>query len=907
MNAKAHRAHCENCPLRKRSLVPPSMPENAVLAVVGEAPGRTEAIKKVPFIGPSGALLWGALDAVGIDRSQVHVTNAVLCFPGREAPPPEAVECCRDRLMFELVKARVKYVLALGNTALHSLVDTEEAISFARGRWTYVDHIEEDTEYGWWALPTYHPAYLLRSETGAQGGREYLWDIEKFVKRSPEIFQETKTLFWHYPDSKMRKWLDPDLKRNHDIDEWTGLRAYCAQEEIPWIVSERLADNKVALRTAAKAMIEDIVVALDILIRGSNKQHYYMAIDLETTGYTPYRDRILNLSLSWSSGRSLVISGGLLWQKKVKAKLIELFNAPYITWIGHNGKFDMKFLLEQLGAAPTLHHDTYVLHCALDERSRGTFHALKPLVSQYFDVADYEHETISMYLPSKKTSFANVPPSLLGMYAGMDTDYTRRLWFKLMEEVSLEPKVERMYLDLLMPACRAFIQIEMRGVKIDWERLTNVAFFLEGKADVVLERLRANVGDPNFNPNSHVQTKRVLWDEKGYSPPTMRGKTSRSTKKEVLKILANRHPEDEFLALMQDIRRYRKLMSSYVRNVHKFADDNGRVHPVFNLSGTEVGRLSASNPAIQTIPRAYEATGKLIRDFYVASPGYVYIHADYSQAELRVAAVLSQDAFLLNVYRSGRDLHTEVAISMYGPDFTQEQRNICKMFNFAYLYGGTQHSFAYDSGMNISAATTWVKRYNRLMIGLATWRKTQYALLQEQGFVQSPTGRKRRFPLLLDSNAADAKKSVVHAPCAGTASDLTILALTEAQRTAPDDVFPLITVHDSDIVECPDDDVRVAETAAHLKQLMEDAARKVFKDEIPFVVDIDVGYRWGTLVSYDGTPAWREKVDMRPLFEQTEFLERMQHEICEGCGRWNPPRESRSEAEPKCLTCGGDL
>lgn len=914
MNAKAPLAHCEDCLLRNRTFVPPSFSQTdgpVLMAVVGEGPGRTEVIKGAPFVGPSGSLLWPALNAAGIKREKIHVTNAVLCFTGTEGVPPAAIECCKDRLMAELAECGAKYILSLGKEARKVFTDEDLPISTTRGCWVFVE-----TEGGgkWWILPSIHPAYVLRppnsDEQGLGGpssaGPAFLFDIEKFARTNPRLFVPTKTRFWHYPDSKMRKWLEPDLKHHHDDAERKWLRTYCIENDIDWIEADSLPDNKAALREAAKRMVTEIINELAWLAQGSHFN--VIAIDLETTGYLPHKDRILNLSMSWDVGQAMVISGGLLWQKDVKSALRRLFETEGITWVGHNGKFDMKFLLAQLGTAPTLDHDTFILHCALDERSQLMLHALKPLVSQYFDVADYEAKTIKQYLPSKKTSFANVPPPILAHYAGMDTDYTRRLWFELMAELEHEPGTKRLYTDLLMPAVRAFIPIELRGVQIDWTRLTEVLQFLEGKEWRVLERIRELTGDVMFNPNSHVQVKRVLWDEKGYTPPRIRGKTSRSTKKEVLKILADQYPKDEFLSLITDIRRYRKLMSSYVKNLYRFEDDQGRVHPVFNVTGTEVGRLSARDPAIQTIPRAYEPTGKLIRDFYVASPGYVLVHADYSQAELRCAAVLAQDEFLLEVYRNDRDLHSEVALSMYGEGYTKEQRNICKMFNFAYLYGGTQHSFAYDAGMKIKKATAWVKRYNVLMNGLATWRGTQFQILQAQGYVESPTGRRRRFPLLLDSNAADAKKAVVHAPCAGTASDMTLAGLVDAQRTAPEDVFPLIMVHDSNIAECPDGDERIAETAQALKRLMELAAKDVFDEAIPFKVDVEVGYRWGSLQPYDGTPAWRDKVEGRSLFKQTEFLARMEHEICEACGRWNPPRETRrGPSASKCLTCEEEL
>jgi DNA polymerase-1 len=277
---------------------------------------------------------------------------------------------------------------------------------------------------------------------------------------------------------------------------------------------------------------------------------------------------------------------------------------------------------------------------------------------------------------------------------------------------------------------------------------------------------------------------------------------------------------------------------------------SGCVHPDFLVYGTEVGRLSARDPAIQTIPRATSSEvagvqwGKMVRDLFVARPEYVWVKVDYSQAELRVAAALSGDEFLLDVFQHGRDLHSEVARAMYGDNYTYEQRMDCKMFNFSYLYGGSEHSFAADAGLPLSVAKAFVRQYNNVMKGLAAWKLEQLQKMKEQGYVETVTGRRRRIPLITHMNLEDARKSSVHAPVAGAASDLTLQSFIEVHNWGLDGVRALIAVHDEIDIEVHKD--RVKDVVPKVIRMMEEIASSAFP-QVPWKADAEVGPSWGSI------------------------------------------------------------
>jgi len=203
----------------------------------------------------------------------------------------------------------------------------------------------------------------------------------------------------------------------------------------------------------------------------------------------------------------------------------------------------------------------------------------------------------------------------------------------------------------------------------------------------------------------------------------------------------------------------------------------------------------------------------------------------------------------LKVYRDGRDLHSEVAIGMYGEAFTKEQRVQCKMFNFSYLYGGNEYSFAKDAGLDIAVAKRFVRDYNNLMPEGLAWKREQFAKLKRDGYVQTRFGRRRHFPLLVSSNMDEARKACVHMPIASTANDLTLLSGIAIQKQLPEfnmqrlHEIPgvVLEVHDSVIVECPENE------AEEVAQLMKDTMTKIAVDvypQIPWVADADVSKRW---------------------------------------------------------------
>lgn len=773
---KAYLALCSQCPLLEEPFVPSWGSIDAPVIIVGEAPGVQEALRSEPFVGDSGRLLNAAVSQAGHSRDDLYLTNVVLCRPPQNREPTQdEISCCLPRLKAELDAHHADRILLLGKTAANTILGLDRA--GLRGQWA--------TFMGKDVLSTWHPAYVLRKPSEAQA---FLADVTRSFKgplitaaRSAPTYTVVTTL--------------PELAR--ELSQ--------APERIP--CSYDLETNQI---------------------------NWYDRLEGERA------NSILLAVLAWTSEHAIIIGDELLYDEPGTASLLEDFFARMLP-CGHNAKFDNTFLRSHLGCNIQTEFDTLLAHYVLNENEK---HGLKLLASEELGIPDYEKELITQYLNSRNDEYSKIPFDKLAQYASWDAVATLELRRIYHERLEKEGLLDWPFHNVIMPLQEALTQMTMIGIQVDIPYLHQAGEQLTAEMARVQRELGELVDHPDINLNSPPQVSRVLFQELRLPQKIDNRHKEGSTAEGAIGHLKGRHPFVDGLIYYRSIS---KLKSSYIDNMIEYADVEGRVHPDGLVWGTEIGRISMRNPAAQTIPRSGDqrakdyspyTDGAMIRGAVIAPPGKKLVICDYSQAELRVFAVLAHEQFLLEAYRNGRDLHSEVAIAMYGPDYTKEQRVMCKMFNFSYIYGGSEYSFAQDSGLAIDVARNFVKQYNILMPSGLAYKKAQYQLMLDQGYVSTLFNRRRRFPLITQENKEDARKSAVHAPVAGTASDLTsasaIQLLGEGFRV-------ILLVHDSILVEC---DERIAlETATYVAHVMKSTGER-YLPEVPWKVDAEIQDRW---------------------------------------------------------------
>jgi DNA polymerase-1 len=334
-----------------------------------------------------------------------------------------------------------------------------------------------------------------------------------------------------------------------------------------------------------------------------------------------------------------------------------------------------------------------------------------------------------------------------------------------------------------------------------------------------------------WNWNSHQQVKQVF---------SLVGIDLPNTKEETL--ASCEHPLAHILLAY---RKVSKMLSSYGYEFLESVREDGRIYASWRLIGARTGRMSCSSPNLQQIPN------KVLRRYVRAPEGRVLVSADYSQAELRIAARITGDKTMLEAYRNGEDLHVATARTlMRRENISKEERHLAKAVNFGFLYGQGAAGFReyarkeYGVMMTMEDARRYRERFFQTYPGLKAWHESEWRALK-QGNTQTRmlTGRRRAGVRTFTER--------VNAPVQGSGADgqkLSLALLHERRHECPG-AYPVTCVHDSIVVECDERDVE--KVAAWLEKAMVDGMDEVLNgpeiegSRVPIEVEVKVGKTWG--------------------------------------------------------------
>lgn len=488
--------------------------------------------------------------------------------------------------------------------------------------------------------------------------------------------------------------------------------------------------------------------------------------------------------------------------------------------------YDAKLVLKQLLAAgvsqlPTVHHDVRQAAFLLNPLRRSR--ALADLAGASFEGDDGSLEVAAVW--------------------SLYTDHEKQ-FDSLSELATLARTIDFAVVPLLA-------RMEHRGIILDTEALATMQKKLAGEIGTLTKTIHSLAGY-DFNINSPSQLADVLYGT--LALPTVgikKGKTGYSTGIRELEKLRALHP------IIEAIEKYReltKLQSTYVEALPKLVDTKSRLHTDFRQDVAATGRLSSADPNLQNIPVS-TPLGRTIREAFVPSPGNVFISADYSQFELRLAAVLSQDKQLIADFESDDiDIHTKTASDVFGVkpgDVTKTQRRAAKVINFGVLYGMSPHGLAAATGMTFSDAKKFIDDYFALRAPIRMYIDTTIEKAKTDGYVQTLFGRRRPTPDVVSSNylvREGAKRAAANMPIQGTEADLMKLAmlaveqkLVELRSKNKSDVpAQLLQIHDSILLEAPKKDAEAL--AKMLKNIMQDIYPKL---GVKLKVDVSIGDNWG--------------------------------------------------------------
>ena len=437
-------------------------------------------------------------------------------------------------------------------------------------------------------------------------------------------------------------------------------------------------------------------------------------------------------------------------------------------------------------------------------------------------------------------SFDNISPEDVILRADVIISIVWALYDEQKKELKRLEDIDKLAKAMEWPLINVLARMEIVGVRLDTKFMKDMSGRL---ADMIVDVEQDIYGhaDQEFNISSPSQLAEILFDKMGM--PTQgvkKGKTGYSTAASELDKLRGTHP---IINLITTYRELTKLKSTYVDPLPELVDENSKLHTTFATWVAPTGRLSSHDPNLQNIPIRSEL-GKEIRKAFTADKGNSLISADYSQFELRLAAVLAGDDELIESFNDGLDIHTRTAAQVYGcamEDVTKEQRRDAKVINFGILYGMSPHGLSVATGMTQADAKVFIDKYFALRKPLLAYIEHTRQEALEKGYVQTMFGRRRPTPDVKSSNFVAreaAYRAAINHPIQGTEADLMKLAMIELDKKLDDDCIQLLQIHDSILVEAPE---RKAEkVGALMKAVME----KVYKLPVNLDVDVSIGKNW---------------------------------------------------------------
>jgi DNA polymerase-1 len=403
----------------------------------------------------------------------------------------------------------------------------------------------------------------------------------------------------------------------------------------------------------------------------------------------------------------------------------------------------------------------------------------------------------------------------------------------------------------LIPVIRS---INEHGVLIDREYLLGLSKEYHRELDKLAAKIFVAAGG-EFNINSPKQLGEVLFTKMGLGSTNKRQKKTStgqlSTKESELTKLKGEH---EIIDLILSHRELQKLLSTYIDAIPPLLKADGRLHTTFIQTGTTTGRLSSQDPNLQNIPTKSEL-GKRIRTAFIAPHGSVLATFDYSQIELRLAALLSGDEKLADIFRAGLDVHAAVAARVFGvkeEDVTKEQRRRAKVINFGILYGMGVNALKESLGTDREEAQAFYNRYFETFSTLAEYLAKTKASALRLGYTTTYFGRRRYFPGIkskLPYVRAQAERMAINAPLQGTQSDIVKIAMvkihTVLKEKYGDKASLVLQIHDELMFEVEKSILH--DVAKDVRSAMQDVLTPKEMNGIPLIVSSEAGPNWGAM------------------------------------------------------------
>lgn len=716
-----------------------------------------------------------------------YMTNAVRCRPlNNRNPTAKELKACYPRLLEDIKSMPNLKLIVLLGNIALQTFCKMKGISKYTGKTMTYD--------GYKVMPILHPAYILRNQ------------------------KELKTFFDH-------------IAR----------------------ISNALSGTLVSLGDFGKYKTITTLAEWKELFRELRLRRKFV-YDIETSSLSPFVEgsRIKCIGFSTKSYTASTLPIGFLsWEDKewreIYEDLVMLFESETIFKIGHNIKFDNLWMKEYLKInVKGTYWDTQISQFLLNENaSRG----LKDLAWAHTKIGGYE------------TRLSTTPDKAEGeelyVYNSTDTDVTFRIYDHHREELAKETRLSLLFHNLLIPVSDVLANMESAGIRIDPDRLLEC----EKNCDNILISINKEIKRENsvidferdregeINLNSPLQLRELLFKYEGLKPIKLTKKIKApSTDKEVLEELAN---ESHLCELLKDYSSYSTTKSKMIEELKKYKTPNNRIHTCYWLTNTATGRTSSEKPNLQNVIKG-EKDVIGIRNIFIADPDCYLVEFDYNQMELRCMAEEAEDQAMIEALKG--DVHRSTASWVLNKDYNliteEERKETGKTFNFGLIYGLTKWGISKRLKCSEAQAEEYLSKFFAKYHKIREWQQSVIKFVHQYHYVESRTGRKRRFPLwkgrtFFKKDVEEMEKEAINFPIQSLASDILLYSLVRIAKLLENGKSTLnLEVHDSIICN-------IHKTERDLIPEIKDIMLTYFRTFILFktqlAVDVKVGEDWGSM------------------------------------------------------------
>ena len=592
----------------------------------------------------------------------------------------------------------------------------------------------------------------------------------------------------------------------------------------------------------------------------------HFVIDTETTSVYWRQAELVGLSFAVKAHEAYYVplthslEGDELITKQldrdtVLTRLKPILENPKIGKIGQHLKYDAHILsLYDIDLLGNIHDNpnnwamdtmlaSYVINAA------ATRHGMDDLARHYLQTQTISFEDVAGK-GAKQVSFDQVAIDIASDYACEDADITYQLFDVFSEKLANDENNSKLLDELEIPTAEILCQMEANGILIKRPFLNELSKRFDEEI-IALEKRAYEVAGEEFNLGSPKQLGEMLFEKLGVPGGKKTKSGQYSTGEAVLSKID--HP---LVEIVLEYRGLSKLKSTYTDALDNVADaETDRVHTSYHQALTSTGRLSSTDPNLQNIP-IRTATGRLIRQAFIAPEGRVILAADYSQIELRLMAHFSGDVNLTRAFNEGLDIHTATAaevLSKAVEEVSATERRNAKAINFGLLYGMSAFGLAKQLQMSRGEAQDYIDMYFERYPSVKDYMINTRASAYEKGYVETILGRKLYTPDINHSNRMvkqGAERAAINAPLQGSAADLIKLAMIAVDKVLPkEQAKMLLQVHDELVFEVDADkvaDIRQRITDAMQDVLTTTAVAKGWNVDfaVPLLVETDIGSNW---------------------------------------------------------------